>query len=69
MIDGKGVINNDIWIGVIRDDKHKRPSLVVVFAGEHDHYKVATFDSDKHADWFMGVAREFFEGVVNEHTD
>ena len=63
------VTRNGITVIVEKWPKKKLPVLAVKFPGEPYLYKVASFDSDKDAHWFLEIMEEFFgnaEGTTKE---
>ena len=57
-----GIRSNGITISVKQLPKHKRKALCVTFDDEPvTIYKLATFDSNKQANWFEEILKEMFE--------
>jgi hypothetical protein len=57
------VTRNGITVIVEKWPKKKLPVLAVKFSGEPYLYKVASFDSDKDAHWFLEIMEEFFKNT------
>lgn len=64
----KGVKHNGIIVSVQKWESHKLPVLAVQFENENTIYKVASFNSEKTANWFVEIMDEFFEGIVEKGT-
>ena len=60
---GKRSINlGEVEVGVMHFDRRKRPCLYVYFKDENCAYKVASFNSEETADWFIEVIEEAIRG-------
>lgn len=57
-----GISSNGVCIFVIRLDRKKHPALCVTVENDDQIYKVASFDSDVKAEWFLEVANECLSG-------
>ena len=62
----QGIRHNGVTVSVQKWESHKLPVLAVSFEGENRVYKVASFNSQKTADWFCEIMEEFFEGLVSK---
>ena len=47
----------------------KRPVLALSFDGSRNYYRVATFDNEKAAQWFMEGLEEFLQRITTEVQD
>lgn len=52
---------NGIRIGVMHFPHRKKPCLYVYIEGENCYYKVASFNSEETADWFLEICEEVFK--------
>lgn len=59
-----GIRRNGTTIAIQKWETHKNPVLAVYFEEENCWYKVASFNSEKTADWFAEIAEEFFSQMV-----
>lgn len=59
---GNTAIERDgIRIGVMHFPYRKKPCLYVYVEDENCHYKVASFNSEETADWFIEICEKFFK--------
>ena len=53
---GKRAINyGNIEVGIMHFPRRKKPCLYLYFKDENCYYKVASFNSEETADWFIEV--------------
>lgn len=52
---------NGIRIGVMHFPYRKKPCLYVYIKDENCYYKVASFNSEETADWFIEICEEVFK--------
>ena len=67
------LIHNGVGVGITEFPYRKKPCLYIYNAEENELVKVASFNSDKTAEWFKEKMLQFFEGFIdvkekNEHT-
>lgn len=56
----KGIRRNGITVSVQKWQTHKKPVLAVQIEDENCIYKVASFNSEETANWFVELMEEFF---------
>lgn len=65
-----GIRHNGITISVQNWKPWKKlPVLAVEVEGDNSAYKVASFNSEETARWFVEVCEEFFKGLVKGDGD
>ena len=57
-----GLELNDCVVVVEHMPKRKKPCLMVKPTGDNCYYKVASFNSEDTADWFLTQMQRMFEG-------
>lgn len=55
---------NGIRIGVMHFPYRKKPCLYVYFEDENCYHKVASFNSEETADWFIEICENFLRGLT-----
>ena len=55
------ITHNGIHIGVMHFPHRKKPCLYVYVEDENCYYKVASFNSEETADWFLEICEEVFK--------
>jgi len=65
---GVGVKRRGMTVSVMKWDSHKLPVLVVHFDGEDGDYKVASFNDDDTALWFIECMRDTFFSDAEDET-
>lgn len=68
------LIRNHVGIGITEFPYRKKPCLYIYNEEKNELVKVASFNSDKTAEWFKEKVLEFFEGMIdvkeeNEHSN
>ena len=61
-----GLSLNDIEVIVQHIPERTKPCLMVKPKGENCYYKVASFNSEETADWFLTQMKIMFERVVGD---
>ena len=57
---------NELMLSALELPGKKRPVLALSFDGSRNYYRVATFDNEKAAQWFMEVLEEFLQRITTE---
>lgn len=57
---------NELMFSALELPGKKRPVLALSFDGSRNYYRVATFDNEKAAQWFMEVLEEFLQRITTE---
>ena len=61
-----GISMNDVTVTVEHMPERKKPCLMVKPKGENCYYKVASFNSEQTADWFLTQMKIMFERWVGD---
>lgn len=57
---------NELRFSALELPGKKRPVLALSFDGSRNYYRVATFDDEKAAQWFMEVLEELLQRIGEE---
>lgn len=57
---------NELRFSALELPGKKRPVLALSFDGSRNYYRVATFDNERAAQWFMEVLEEFLQRFGEE---
>ena len=63
---GLGFKRNGVTIGISQQTHRKKPVLSVQYDGKNVFHKVASFNDDKAADYFIDAMKSFLAGQLKE---